>query len=228
VTWPHLPGGGESCPPDLEARAALWRDRVAGSPLLLVLDDAVGSDQVRPLLPGAGGSLVLVTSRRRLSALEDATTISLDAFLPAEAATLLVQLAGRAGLSPADPGVGEIGRLCGYLPLAVGMVVRQLRHHLAWSAAGRAAELASARDRLALIQTENVSVAAAFNLSYADLSEDEQRLFRRLGLHPGPDVDGYAAAALADTDLMTARRALESLYDQYLLTEVAPGPVPAA
>ena len=210
-------------PPGLEARMALWRDRLAGQQLLLVLDDAAGSEQVRPLLPGAGGSLVLVTSRRHLSALEDATAVSLDTLPPGEAAALLVRLAGRAGLRPDDPAVGELTRLCGFLPLAIGMVARQLHHHPAWTAAGRAAELAAAVDRLELMATENLSVAAAFNLSYADLTEDQQRLFRRLGLHPGADIDAYAAAALDGTDLGAARRGLEALYDQYLIAEPAQG-----
>ncbi len=210
-------------PPGLEARMALWRDRLAGQQLLLILDDAASSEQVRPLLPGAGGSLVLVTSRRHLSALEDATAISLDTLPPEEAAGLLVRLAGRSGLSPADPAVEEITRLCGCLPLAIGMVARQLHHHPAWSAAGRAAELAAAVDRLELMATENLSVAAAFDLSYADLAGDQQRLFRRLGLHPGPDIDAYAAAALDGTSLAAARHGLEGLYDQYLLTEPAQG-----
>ncbi|QMU69811.1 tetratricopeptide repeat protein [Streptacidiphilus sp. P02-A3a] len=210
-------------PHDIEARAALWRDRVADKPLLLVLDDAAGSEQVQLLLPGTGGSLVLVTSRRHLSALDDAITLSLDTLPPGDAAALLVRLAGRPGLSPGDPGVGEISGLCGYLPLAVGMMARQLRHHPAWTAAGRAAELASARDRLGLMETENLSVAAAFDLSYADLTEDQQRLFRYLGLHPGTDVDGYAAAALVGNTVPDGRRGLEALYDQYLLTEPAQG-----
>ena len=210
-------------PPGLEARMALWRDRLAGQQLLLVLDDAASSEQVRPLLPGAGGSLVLVTSRRHLSALEDATAVSLDTLPPGQAATLLVRLAGRAGLSPAAPAVAEITRLCGYLPLAIGMVARQLHHHPAWSVTGRAAELAAARDRLELMATENLSVAAAFDLSYADLTGDQQRLFRRLGLHPGAEVDGYTAAALDGTGLAAARRGLEGLYDQYLLSEPAAG-----
>jgi hypothetical protein len=79
-------------PPGLEARMALWRDRVAGRQLLLVLDDAASSEQVLPLLPGSGGNLVLVTSRRHLSALDDATAISLDTLPPGEAAALLAQL----------------------------------------------------------------------------------------------------------------------------------------
>ena len=90
-------------PADLQARTGLWRDRLAGRQLLLVLDDAAGSEQVRPLLPGTGGSLVLVTSRRRLTALEDAQTISLDALPPGEAAGLLVRLAVRPGLSSSRP-----------------------------------------------------------------------------------------------------------------------------
>jgi transcriptional regulator with XRE-family HTH domain len=188
-------------PADMEARMALWRDRTAGKQLLLVLDDAVSSEQVRPLLPGGGGSLVLVTSRRHLSALDDVTAISLDVLPPGEAVALLVRLAARAGLSKDDPALADITRLCGYLPLAIGMVARQLRHHPAWSAAGRAAELGAAVDRLELIATENLSVAAAFDLSYATLASDQQHLFRRLGLHPGADIDAYAAAALDGTGL---------------------------
>jgi tetratricopeptide (TPR) repeat protein/transcriptional regulator with XRE-family HTH domain len=210
-------------PPGVELRMALWRDRLAQRQLLLVLDDAADSEQVRPLLPGAGGSLVLVTSRRHLSALEGATAISLDTLPLEEAAALLVRLVGRPGLSAVDPAVAEIIRLCGYLPLAIGMVARQLHHHPTWSLAGQATELTSARDRLELMATENLSVAAAFNLSYADLTEYQQRLFRRLGLHPGADIDSYAAAALDGTDLAAARRGLEALYDEHLLAETARG-----
>ena len=216
-----LPAG--QIPPDLDARTGLWRDQLAGRHLLLVLDDAAGSEQILPLLPGGGGSLVLITSRRRLSALEEARTISLDTLPPEEAAGLLVRLADRPGLSPADPAVHEIARLCGYLPLAIGMLARQLYHHSTWTMAGRAAQLASAVDRLELLATENVSVAAAFDLSYADLAPGQQRLFRRLGLHLGIDFDTYAAAALDGSSPAAARRGLEILYDQYLLTEPAPG-----
>ena len=213
----------QQIPAGLEARMALWRDRLAGKQLLLLLDDAAGSEQVQPLLPGTGGSLVLVTSRRHLTALDDATAISLDTLSPGEAAELLTWQAARPGLVPGDPAVAEITRLCGYLPLAVGMLARQLHHHPAWTAAGLAAELAATRDRLELMHTENLSVAAAFGLSYTDLNEGQQRLFRRLGLHPGPDVDAYAAAALDGTSLAEARHHLDALYDQYLIAEPAHG-----
>jgi tetratricopeptide (TPR) repeat protein len=210
-------------PPGLEARGARWRDQVAGRRILLLLDDAAGHEQVRPLLPGTAGSLVLVTSRRRLAALDGAAVVSLGPLPPAQAATLLARLAARAGIGAADAEVGELARLGGYLPLAIGMLASQLRHHPAWTAAGLAAELAGARDRLAMMRAENLSVTAAFDLSYADLAQDLQRLFRRLGLHPGPEVDAYTAAALDGTTLDVARRGLEDLYDQHLLAEPAPG-----
>ena len=210
-------------PPGLEARAARWRDVVAGRKILLLLDDAAGHEQVRPLLPGTAGSLVLVTSRRRLTALEDTAVITLDTLSRAEAATLLARLAARPGIRAGDAAVGQITQLCGYLPLAIGMLASQLRHHPAWPATRLAAELAVARDRLALMRAENLSVAAAFGLSYADLTPVQQRLFRRLGLVPGPDFDARAAAALDHTSLDEARRRLDALYDQHLITEPAPG-----
>src|SRR5262249_34998605 len=102
----------QQIPPGLEARAARWREHVAGKQILLVLDDAAGHEQVRPLLPGTGGSLVLITSRRRLAALGDSSVISLDTLAPGEAAALLARLAGRPGLLPGDVAVGEITRRC--------------------------------------------------------------------------------------------------------------------
>ena len=149
--------------------------------------------------------------------------VSLDVLSPDEAAALLVRLAGRAGLGAGDAAVREITRLGGYLPLAIGMLASQLRHHPAWTAVSLAAELADTRDRLALMHAENLSVGAAFGLSYQDLPDDQQRLFRRLGLVPGADFDAYAAAALDATSLATARRHLDELYDQHLITEPAPG-----
>ena len=210
-------------PADRDGRERCWRDYLAGRKVLLVLDDATGHEQVRPLLPGGGGSAAMVTSRQRLTALEDASAIDLDTMPEQDAARLLIRLAARTGLRADDPGVREITRLCGYLPLAIGMLARQLHHHPFWTSAGLAAALAAARNRPEMMRNENLSVAAAFDLSYRDLTAAQRRMFRRLGLHPGPDVDAYAAAALADVGLATARRQLDALYDQYLITEPAAG-----
>jgi len=213
----------QQIPPGLEARSAAWRGQLADKKMLLVLDDAASSDQVRPLLPGAAGCLVLVTSRRRLTALEEAAPISLGTLPPGEAADLLVGLAGRPGLQPGHRAVAEVTELCGYLPLAIRLVAAGLRHHPAWTVTDLAAELATARDRLPALQAEDVSVAAAFDLSYQDLTAGQQRLFRRLGLHPGAEIDAYAASALDDTDLQATRRRLGELYDHNLIGEPARG-----
>jgi Tfp pilus assembly protein PilF len=210
-------------PPGPEERARLWRDHLVGKRLLLLLDDAAGHDQIRPLLPGTPESLVLVTSRRHLTALEDTQAISLDILPAAEAAAMLIRLSGQPGLSHGDKPVQEIIRLCGYLPLAIGMLARQLHHHTAWTPVRLASDLAAARDRLGLMQAEDLSVAAAFDLSYRDLTAGQQRLFRRLGLFPGIDIDVYAAASLDGTGLSAARRHLDGLYDRYLLAEPAYG-----
>lgn len=213
----------QQIPPGLEARARLWRAHLADKRVLLLLDDALGHDQIRPLLPGTAGSLVLVTSRTHLTALEDARSISLDTLPPEKAAELLVRLAARHDINEDNPATAEIARLCGYLPLAVGMLARQLHHHSAWTAAGLASELAAARDRLEFMTAENLSVAAAFDLSYRDLTADQQRLFRFLGVHPGIDFDYYAIAALEASEPALARRHLDALYDHYLLSEPTRG-----
>jgi tetratricopeptide (TPR) repeat protein/transcriptional regulator with XRE-family HTH domain len=213
----------EQIPAALSDRSALWRSHLAGRRVLLLLDDAASHEQVEPLLPGTPGSLALITSRRHLSALDDAFSICLETLPPDEAAALLIRLAGRLDLDDADPAVEKINRLCGHLPLAIGMLAGQLRHHPTWSAAGLAHELAAARDRLELMHAENLSVGAAFDLSYQDLTGGQQRLFRRLGLHPGTDIDSYAAAALDGSSVAASRRGLDELFDQHLVTEPASG-----
>jgi tetratricopeptide (TPR) repeat protein len=164
---------------------------------------------------------VLITSRRRLAALEEAMPISLDMLSPDEAAQLFARLTSRAAGELAA--VAEITRLCGYLPLAIRLIAGTLRRHPSWTVADLAAELAATRDRLAAMRAENLSVAAAFDLSYEPLSPGQQRLFRRLGLNPGTSIDVYAAAALDGTSLNTTRRNLDDLYDHHLISEPARG-----
>jgi tetratricopeptide (TPR) repeat protein/transcriptional regulator with XRE-family HTH domain len=211
----------EQIPPGLRARTMLWRNHMADKQMLLLLDDASGHEQVRPLLPGAPATLVLITSRRHLTALDDAATVSLDSLPAADARKLFVRLAARQDVLADEAAVAEIVRLCGFLPLAVGMLARRLHHHPNWTADGLARELEDARDRLSLMYAENLSVAAAFDLSYQDLSAEQQRLFRRLGLHPGTEIDSATAAILADVSQPVATRMLDDLYDQHLISEPA-------
>jgi tetratricopeptide (TPR) repeat protein/transcriptional regulator with XRE-family HTH domain len=209
----------EQIPESLHARAAMWRDRVAALRILLVLDDAEGHDQIRPLLPGSAGSLVVVTSRRRILALEDAARLPLAGLSPGEATSLLIQLADRPDLDLSDPAVGEIARLCGCLPLAIRLAAAQLGGHSAWTAADLAGELASRVGRVAVMRAENVSVFAALDMSYDRLLDNTQRLYCWLGLQPGADIGFHAAAALAGTDLLTARNLVQELYDWHLVDE---------
>jgi tetratricopeptide (TPR) repeat protein len=213
----------QQIPPGLDARAASWRHHLAGKKILLVLDDAAGSDQVAPLLPGSANCLVLVTSRRRLTALDEAVPVSLDTLPRADAAELFARFAGRRDVQPADDAIAEVVALCGYLPLAIRLVAAGLRHHPSWTVTGIAAELAASHDRLSAMQAENVSVTAAFDLSYRDLTASQQHLFRRLGLHPGNDVDAYAAAALDDASPQVTHQHLGELHDHNLISEPTRG-----
>ncbi|MFI6643879.1 AfsR/SARP family transcriptional regulator [Streptomyces sp. NPDC050504] len=210
-------------PADVSARAGLWRSRLGGRRFLVVLDDARGSAQVEPLLPGTPGSLVLVTSRQRLEALDDAVPVTLALLSPAEAVRLLVAKAARADITADDPHVGRLAALCGHLPLALQLTAARLRHHRTWTTADLVEDLSAARGRLDALSSESLSVAAAFELSYRDLPPEQQALFGRLGLLPGDDFDAYAAAALQDLPLGTVRRMLGELENRHLLAEGARG-----
>ncbi|HEV7649272.1 MAG TPA: tetratricopeptide repeat protein [Actinophytocola sp.] len=215
--------GAQSIPAELDARAAMWRAHLAGQRVLMILDDAAGHQQVEPLLPSTSGCLVLVTSRRRLTALDTAVTLPLDTLPPDEAMALFTRLSGRTVTESDHEYVADIVESAGNLPLAISLVAGRLRHRQAWSIADLAADLNSTRDRLFEIRAEDVEVAAAFDLSYRDLPARGRRFFRCLGMHPGPVLDAYGAAVLADVPLGTARDYLEALYDDHLLDEPAPG-----
>jgi tetratricopeptide (TPR) repeat protein len=216
VAASHIPAG-------LDARAAMWRDRVAGKKVLLILDDAVGYQQVEPLLPATAGCLVLVTSRRRLTALHTAETSSLVTLPEDQAAELFTLLARRQVEGTEAESVNQVIALCGCLPLAIALLAGRLRHHPSWSVANLAADLEGARDRLGELQAEEVNVAAAFDLSYRGLSPDRQRFFRHLGLHPGIELEPHASAALTGVDVKLARGHLDALYDYHLLDELVHG-----
>jgi len=203
-------------PADLDGRAALWRDRMAGQQALIVLDNAANSAQVTPLLPGGEGCLVLVTSRRHLGDLPGAAPVLLEALPSQEAREMFTRLAPRAADGPSE-NVTELAELAGYLPLAISLLARVCARHPSWTLADLAAET---RARMLTLTAEHDSVAAAFAVSYQYLDPVRQEFFRRVGLHPGTTIDGYAAAALAGGSLEEARRQLDALHSEGLLTEV--------
>ena len=202
-------------PADLEARAALYRDRLFGTKTLIVLDNAADEGQIRPLLPGAEGALVLVTSRRRLKSV-DAYPVPLDVLAEAEAVTLLRGAAGLAPSAPDDEALRTIARLCGHLPLALRVSGALLRHRPKWTARRLADKiLEGSTDLLG----QDGDLASLFALSYQRLPARHQHLFRLLGLVPGPDIDVAAAAALLDAPVAETERIAQSLLDLSLVEE---------
>ncbi|WAX78856.1 cyclophane-containing RiPP biosynthesis TPR protein HaaT [Streptomyces sp. KMM 9044] len=201
-----------------EARAAMWRSRLADKKALLILDNAASYRQLEPLLPGGSGCLVLVTSRKRLVANEE-VVMSVEALPPDHAVDLFVRLSGRPSDALGRDVVDELVRLCGCLPLGVSLLAARLRHHPSWSAEDLRGRLVAARDRLGELRAGERAVTATFDLSYRDLAPERQRFFRQLGFFPGTDLDPHVGAALGEVSVVMARRHLEALYDDHLIDE---------
>ena len=206
-----------SLPADLEGRKALWRDRMAGQRTLLVLDNAASSQQVAPLLPGDGNSLVLVTSRRHLGDLPGVVVpVMLDALRPGEAAEMFRRLAPHAAQDPAAAAVQQLVQLAGFLPLAISLLARVYLRHPSWTIADLIGETEAS---VLTLTAEAGSIEAAFGVSYRTLTAGQQGFFRVLGLHPGTTIDAYAAAALAGLPVPEAAGLLDALHGEGLLTE---------
>jgi DNA-binding SARP family transcriptional activator/tetratricopeptide (TPR) repeat protein len=210
-------------PADRDEAAALYRQRLADTRTLIVLDNAATEAQVRPLLPGSGSCLVLVTSRRRLRALDDAHSVSLDLLSPPDAVTLLHAVAGAGRIPVDDPQLGEVAELCGYLPLALRIAASLLRHRPSWPLEYLAGRLRNRQERVTALSDGDRELAAVFDLSYTSLEAPHRLLWRRLGLVPGAGLDAYAAAALVESDPVSAAALLEDLVDHNLLTAYAAG-----
>jgi tetratricopeptide (TPR) repeat protein len=211
---------GDQIPDGVEERERAWRGELADRRALVLLDNVLDSRQLRPLLPGGEGCLVLATSRRRLSGMDAAGTLSLETMSDVDSTGLLAAAAGEAGLA-ADPAAAEVVELCGRLPVAIRLAGSRLRQHPDWTVRTLADRLGAVRRRLPELGAGG-EVAAAFTLSYQQLRPDQQQLFRLLGLLPGPDIDGYAAAELAALPLPAAERILEELLDVHLLSQRVP------
>jgi len=218
----------ERIPHDTESLAALYRSVLAGRRMLVLLDNAADVAQVRPLLPASPECLVIVTSRRELSALaarEGALLVQLDVLSAQEANELLVARLG-AERAAAEPwAVTELASLCARLPLALSVIVARAAAAPRLPLAALAAELTELGGRLDALDVGDpaANVRTVLSLSYRHLPDPAARMFRLLGLHPGPDISAAAAASLAGLPAADARVALRDLVRASLLNETAPG-----
>jgi tetratricopeptide (TPR) repeat protein/transcriptional regulator with XRE-family HTH domain len=214
-------------PVDLDAQAALYRSLVAGKHMLVVADNARDEQQVRPLLPGSPTTVVVVTSRSQLTglvAVDGACPIALDQLSAIEARELLTTRLGGDRTDAEPEAVDQIIAACARLPLALAIAASRAQQ-TSFPLATLAAELDAADLWLdALDAGEPASqVRAVISWSYTTLSPLAARLFRLLGLHPGPDISAAAATNLADLALPAARRLMTELTRANLLTERAAG-----
>ncbi|GIJ43390.1 SARP family transcriptional regulator [Virgisporangium aliadipatigenens] len=214
-------------PATLQAQLGLYRSLVAGKRVLVVLDNARDAEQVRPLLPGTPTAFAVVTSRNLLSALvalDGAHPVALQAMPTGDARELLAGRIGRRRLAAEPDAAERIVGACAGLPLALGITAARARQ-TGFDLSTLADELTDSRERLDALDTWNAgaSVRAVFSWSYAALGTPAARLFRLLGLHPGPEVTASAAASLAGLSLTTTRRLLAELAHANLLTELRPG-----
>ena len=211
-------------PVSTDERSGMLRDRLASKRVLMVLDNVAAESQVRPLLPGAGGSLVVITSRSSLSGLVEVDErISLDALLADEATILLARLIGRQRAAAEPEALRQVRDFCGRLPLALRIVGQILAVHAAWTVTRLAGTLTEERNRLDRLTAGDVQVRSAFMASYRQLPEGDALMFRLLGLHPGPEFDRLAAASLAGIDAAAAEPVLDRLAVAHLITETASG-----
>ncbi len=215
-------------PADLEGLAALYRGRVADKRLLVVLDNASDVAQVRPLLPASPRSLVVVTSRRELTALaasEGARLLSLDVLTGPEAEELLTARLGPDRAAREPDAIRDLALLCARLPLALSVVVARAAAQPRLPVSALTAELAELAGRLDALDAGDptANVRTVISLSYQHLSDGAARMFRLLGLHPGPDITTPAAASLAAATLGQARQALRELARASLIGEHVPG-----
>jgi tetratricopeptide (TPR) repeat protein len=216
-------------PAAVEEQAAMFRSLLAGKRMLIVLDNAAGPGQVRPLLPGAPGCLALVTSRSRLPGLaarDGAARLTLGPLGRGEATLLLAAVLGSARVRAEPQAAAEISARCGRLPLALRIAADRAASSPRLALSDLAGQLAAARDRLDVLdagEDDATAIRAVFSWSYKALAADAARMFRLLGLCTGPDIGVPAAAALAGTGQAQARRLLELLAGAHLIEESLPG-----
>ena len=218
----HVPA--QRMPTGLDAQAALYRSLLAERRMLVLLDNARDVEQVRPLLPGAPGCLVLITSRDQLTGLvagAGAIPLPLDLLSTEEARDLLARRVGMERIAANAAAVDEVIDRCARLPLALAVLAARAAIQPGLPLAALAADLRRLRDRLDTLATGDAGtdVRSVFSWSYQQLAKPAARLFRLLGVHPGPDLSVSAAASLAGIPLARVRPLLAELVRVHLVTE---------
>lgn len=219
---------GSDIPAEQADRAARYRTLVAGRRMLVVLDNARSVEQVRDLMPGTRSCFVVVTSRNALPALVaryGARRIDLSLLPPEEAHQLLRMTIG-SRVDADGRSAGELARRCARLPLALRICAELAASRPTLQLRDLVSELADPPRRLDLLaagEDDHTAVRAVFSWSMGQLREDTMRAFCLLGLQPGADFDGYAAAALTGTDLAASYRLLVALARAHLIEEVGDG-----
>jgi DNA-binding SARP family transcriptional activator/tetratricopeptide (TPR) repeat protein len=207
-------------PQGLDERAGLFRTRLSGRRVLVVLDDASSEEQVRPLLPGSASCAVLLSSRRRLGGVESARWVDLDVFDAEQALRLLATIAEPARILAQRLDASEVVALCGYLPLAVRVAGARLTARPTWPVAHLAHLLRDQRQRLDRLSTGDLAVRASLALSYEGLDDEARRLFRLLGLFDAHELPAWLCAATLSTSQPDADEVAERLVDAQLLEVV--------
>jgi DNA-binding SARP family transcriptional activator/tetratricopeptide (TPR) repeat protein len=221
--------GVREVPGDTDEAAALYRSLLAGKRMIVVLDNAADAGQIRPLLPGSAGCLVLITSRSRLPGLlarDGARPVEAGPLSDAEGAALLQKILGATRVKSDPDAAAAIVERCARLPLALRIAAERAAHRPQLPLAALAGELAAEQqclDTLTIAEDADTSVRSVFSWSYRKLAPDAARLFRLLGLHQGPDIGLPAATALAGCAAADAARLLGALADAHLLSEAEAG-----
>jgi tetratricopeptide (TPR) repeat protein len=215
-------------PSGLEALSARYRSLLAGKRVLVVLDNARDVGQVRPLLPGTPGCLVVVTSRNQLlslAAAEDAFLLTLDLLTHGEACQLLAFRLGEERTGRDPRATDELIAQCARLPLALGIVAARAAAEPTRTLADLAGQLRDARERLDMLDTGDpvIDIRAVFSWSCQSLSAPALRIFRLLGIHPGPDISAWAAASIAGLSAKATGGILRELTRANLFIERVPG-----
>ncbi|MCO8273688.1 helix-turn-helix domain-containing protein [Actinoplanes sp. TRM 88003] len=204
-------------PRDVDESSALWHSLVRGRRVVVVLDNAVNEGQVRPALPPHGPAVVLVTSRRSLSGLEDVHRLRLEPLPEGDSTALLATMLPHSGATPEQ--LRRIADLCVHVPLALRIAGNRLASRPGWTADDLITRLAAQERRLDALSAGDLQVKAAFDLSYQQLSGVTRRLFRRLALVPGSSTGPELAAVLVQEPLPVTEDALDDLIDLSLLQQ---------